>query len=646
MIRINRTYAVAAHDVAMGALSFVIALILRWGPNSFAHESIGFLFEGMIIFSAVCALVFWRTRTYRGFWKYASLRDVINIAWAVSLTILIFLPILFVATRLEAFPRSALFINWFILLALLLGPRLLYRAIIDGSLGGILQRTTINGKIPVILVGADDNAELFIRATSSGAASNYRVVAIIDDDLNKKDQYIRNVKIYGPGSKLAEISKDLKRQSIQPQRLILTSEITEPDRLKELLAAADGLSLPLSRLPKLTDFQNSEKKSIEVKPIAIEDLLGRPQATLDMDSVAKLVKGRKVCITGAGGTIGSELCKQISELFPAKLVLIDNSEYNLYSIDQSLEKINCNIDRKLYLADIRDKKRIKDTFSKEHPDVVFHAAALKHVPMVESNPNEGILTNIIGTRNVADACVEFEVDSMVLISTDKAVNPTNVMGATKRVAESYCQALGETLQVNQNPLKIVTVRFGNVLGSSGSVVPLFHKQISEGGPVTITHKKISRFFMTTREAVQLVLQASANINIAANGGICVLDMGKPIFINDLAHQMIRLAGHIPDVDINIIYTGLRPGEKLYEELFHPDEATTPTSIPGVLLAKIRSNDYSLICSVIEKMESKAIAGQSMEAILLISSLVPEYKITNNSDTPNFYKEPSENLGEK
>ena len=335
MIRINRTYAVAFHDVAMGALSFVVALILRWGPNSFAHESIGFLFEGMILFATVCALVFWRTRTYRGFWRYASLRDAINITWAVSLAILIFLPILFLATRLEAFPRSALFINWFILLVLLLGPRLLYRAFVDGSLGGILQRTSIAERIPVILVGASDNAELFIRATSSGAASNYRVVGIIDDDLDKLGRYLRNVKIYGPSNKLAEIFKNLKQRGLQPQRLILTSDITEPDRLNKLLAAADGLSLPLSRLPRLTDFQNSDIKSIEVKPIAIEDLLGRPQATLDLDSVEKLVRGRNVCVTGAGGTIGSELCRQISDFAPSNLILIDNIS-QMYVIENEL----------------------------------------------------------------------------------------------------------------------------------------------------------------------------------------------------------------------------------------------------------------------------------------------------------------------
>ena len=630
MIRINRTYAVAFHDVAMGALSFVVALILRWGPNSFAHESISFLFEGMILFATVCALVFWRTRTYRGFWRYASLRDAINITWAVSLAILIFLPILFLATRLEAFPRSALFINWFILLVLLLGPRLLYRAFVDGSLGGILQRTSIAERIPVILVGASDNAELFIRATSSGAASNYRVVGIIDDDLDKLGRYLRNVKIYGPSNKLAEIFKNLKQRGLQPQRLILTSDITEPDRLNKLLAAADGLSLPLSRLPRLTDFQNSDIKSIEVKPIAIEDLLGRPQATLDLDSVEKLVRGRNVCVTGAGGTIGSELCQQISDFAPSNLILIDNSEYNLYSIDKRLEQLNSSIPRKLYLADVRDRKRIDDTFSKELPEVVFHAAALKHVPMVELNPNEGVLTNVIGTRNVADACVEFKVKIMVLISTDKAVNPTNIMGATKRVAESYCQALGQTLQANKGSLKIVTVRFGNVLGSSGSVVPLFQKQISEGGPVTVTHQEITRYFMTTREAVQLVLQASANNKIVGSGGIYVLDMGDPVHINDLAQQMIRLAGHIPNVDIKIIFTGLRPGEKLFEELFHPDEIPTPTSTPGVLQAKTRPRNYNNISSIISQIESAALKGQSIETITLINSLVPEYKVEVNT----------------
>ncbi len=630
MININRTYAVAAHDVLMAAISFILALILRWGPDSFIPESIDFLLEGTIFFTGVCVLVFWRTRIYRGFWRYASLQDVINIGWAVSLAVLIFLPILFVATRLEDFPRSALFINWFILLALLLGPRLLYRAIVDGSLRGMFQRTRDVDRIPVILVGAGDDAELFIRSTTSGAAANYKVVGLIDDEPTKVGQYIRGVKILGNTNDLPSITKDLRLRGMQPQRLIMTFDAAEPEWLGSLLRAADGLGLPLSRLPRLTDFRNSDSTPIEIKPIAIEDLLGRPQTSLDMNSVRTLVKGKTVCVTGAGGTIGYELCRQIAELEPNRLVLIDNSEYNLYSIDQTLKKQRPTIEQKLYLRDVRDTSRMEEVFEKEHPNVVFHAAALKHVPMVESNPNEGALTNIIGTRNIADACIKFNVNVMVLISTDKAVNPTNIMGATKRVAESYCQALGSQIaNKNTSTTRIMTVRFGNVLGSSGSVVPLFQKQIAEGGPLTVTHKDVTRYFMTTKEAVQLVLQAAARESTTEKQGICVLDMGNPVRIDDLARQMIRLAGHTPDVDIKISYTGLRPGEKMFEELFHGAEPPKPTSTPGILLAKTRANKLSGFRDEINRIELFALDGETKKTCSIIKKLVPEYNAKDN-----------------
>lgn len=629
MLRINRTYAVAAHDVAMAAISFILALILRWGTDAFIHESIGFLAEGIIAFTAVCTVVFWRTRIYRGFWRYTSLRDVMNIAWAVSLAMLIFLPILFAVTRLEAFPRSALVINWFVLLALLLGPRLFYRALVEGSLRGFVQRTSGSERIPVILVGAGDDAELFMRSTSGGAAANYRVVGLVDDDPKKIGRHIHGVRIFGPASNLTAIAHDLKLRGMQPQRLILTSDAFDPEWVRGLLSAAGGLGLPLSRLPRLTDFRSGETSTIEVKPVAIEDLLGRPQAVLDLDAVRRLVRQRNVCVTGAGGTIGSELCRQIAGLEPASLTLIDNAEFNLYAIDQELAASHPDVPRQPYLGDVRDRSRIDSAFARERPEIVFHAAALKHVPMVEANPNEGVLTNVVGTRNVADACVDFGIEAMVLISTDKAVNPTNVMGATKRIAESYCHALGAAEGEEAGGTRILTVRFGNVLGSSGSVVPLFQKQIAAGGPVTVTHKDVTRYFMTTREAVQLVLQTAARASDGDGGSIYVLDMGEPVRIEELARQMIRLAGHTPDGDIQIEFTGLRPGEKMFEELFHGAEAPAPTGTPGVLKATTRKVNLDEIRSQVDGMETAARGRLTNETLARIGAVVPEY----NTETP-------------
>jgi O-antigen biosynthesis protein WbqV len=360
-----------------------------------------------------------------------------------------------------------------------------------------------------------------------------------------------------------------------------------------------------------------------VRPIRLEDLLGRPQAAPDRAAMRALVSGRRVCVTGAGGTIGAELVRQIADDGPAHLTLIDNSEYNLYRIDLELDEAHRGLSRSTVLGDVRDPGRLASTFARERPELVFHAAALKHVHMVEANPNEGVLTNAVGTRNVADACLAAGSRAMVLVSTDKAVNPTSVMGATKRIAESYCQALAASPAAGS--LRLVTVRFGNVIGSSGSVVPLFQRQIAAGGPLTVTDPEVARYFMTTREAVQLLLQASALGAGEGGGGIYVLDMGRPIRIVDLARQMIRLAGLTPDKDIEIVFTGLRPGEKKDEALFHPAEPLVATDTPGILRAQSRSADLALMQRRLDLLQAAARDRRSADALSLVAAMVPEYE---------------------
>ena len=632
-IHLNRTYAVAAFDVAMAAISFAVALLLRRGVGNFWHESSDFFIEGIVAFSIISAIVFWRMRVYRGFWRYTSSRDVIKIGWASVIAVLIFVALLFVATRLEAYPRSALPINFLVLAALLVGPRVLYRTLLERGLSGFFQRASDEHRIPVLLLGAGDDADLFMRASLSGSAANYRVVGMVDDDAVKIGRHIHGIRVYGPARDLTAIVRTLKQQGTQPRRLILTSDdMFDPDRLGEILAAAEGLALPLSRLPRMTDFATSENggngnnATINIKPVAIEDLLGRPQAALDTAEMANLIAGKRVCVTGAGGSIGSELCRQIARLKPAHMTLIDNSEFNLYTIDMELSHNYPDISRTMVLGDVRDLGRLNSTFETARPQLVFHAAALKHVHMVEANPNEGILTNVLGTRNVADSCVAHKVAVMVLISSDKAVNPTNIMGASKRIAESYCQALGLTLAAGGDAehTRMVTVRFGNVLASSGSVVPLFQRQIASGGPVTVTDPNVSRFFMTTHEAVQLVLQASALGARGKGGQIFVLDMGSPVLIKDLASQMIRLAGLKPDKDIEIIYTGLRPGEKMEEELFHEKEPLTDTPITGLQRASSRPIDLTLLQSQIARLCAAAHTRDSAQTRIEISTIVPEF----------------------
>jgi FlaA1/EpsC-like NDP-sugar epimerase len=365
--------------------------------------------------------------------------------------------------------------------------------------------------------------------------------------------------------------------------------------------------------------------------VAIEDLLDRPQRPLDREAMARLVHGRRVLVTGAGGTIGSELARQIAALGPAELVLADNSEYALYEIDLELSEAAPDVPRVSLIADIRDRDRMLALFARHRPELVFHAAALKHVPIVEANPAEGVLTNAVGTRHVADAARAHGALAMVLISTDKAVNPTSVMGATKRLAEMYCQALDLRARADGAGTRFVTVRFGNVLGSTGSVVPLFRRQLERGGPLTVTHPDMRRYFMTVREAVGLVLAATVLRvrdeglpEAARQGGIFVLDMGEPVKIVDLARRMIRLAGLRPEIDVAIRYTGLRPGEKLYEELFHGRETLVEAGAPGLLMAAPRTADLALVARAMDEAGAASRAGREGAALSVLAALVPEF----------------------
>ncbi|MBI3420042.1 MAG: polysaccharide biosynthesis protein [Proteobacteria bacterium] len=358
--------------------------------------------------------------------------------------------------------------------------------------------------------------------------------------------------------------------------------------------------------------------------INLDGLLGRPEIALNRQAIAGLIKGKNVLITGAGGTIGAELSRQIARLAPARLTLIENSEFNLYSIELAVRELYPALDVSAVIANVREAGRITRLFEEYQPDLVFHAAALKHVPLAECNVREALLTNVIGTRNVADASAAAGADAMVLISTDKAVNPTSVMGASKRMAEHYCQSLDHE---NGGNTRFLTVRFGNVLGSTGSVVPRFREQLERGGPLTVTHPDITRYFMTVMEAVELVLQASAQgLASATRGRIMVLDMGEPIKIAELARKMVRLAGLRPDKDVKIIYTGLRPGEKLHEELFAQNEKLTPAGADGVLLAAAQPLPLKHVQSLLRDLAAQAQDAATSESALRLKMgyLVPEF----------------------
>jgi FlaA1/EpsC-like NDP-sugar epimerase len=407
--------------------------------------------------------------------------------------------------------------------------------------------------------------------------------------------------------------------------LIISKVASRKAGFEHFLSHAQSLGLTLSRLPSITELHENAGVQTNMRPIALEDLLGRAETVLDRQAITAFVQQKRVLVTGSGGTIGSELTRQIAALMPTELALIDSSEFNLYSIEMELREAFPKLTIHAFIADVRDAPRINQLFADYKPHVVFHAAALKHVPMAEVNVRETLLTNVMGTKNVADAAAKFNCDVMVLISTDKAVRPANVMGASKRIAEHYCQALDHD---HKGKTRFLTVRFGNVLGSTGSVVPRFQAQLAKGGPLTVTHPEITRYFMTVREAVELVLQASAHATTAGTerGKIMVLDMGNPVKIADLARQMIRLAGLVPDQDIKIVYTGLRAGEKLFEELFSDSEKLSPSGADGVHLAAAAPQPFNEVNSFITSLGTTAQDAHVDEQVLrsAIVKLVPEF----------------------
>jgi FlaA1/EpsC-like NDP-sugar epimerase len=621
----SRAFATFTHDLVMAALSFILSFYLRVGGDV-SQYSPRLLLTYDLGFTFTAGLVFLWAGLYRGIWRYASLPDLLALLKAVTLVILIFFPVMFVVTRLADMPRSLVGINWLLLMALLGGPRFAYRVFKDRGLDHLFENTTY-ATVPVLLIGAREGADLFIRAMARDPHRTYRVVGILADGAARVGRDIGGVPILGTFDEVNAVVADLTRRGKRPQRLIVCTHSLERPVARRLLDFSAETGIPLSRVPRLTDFRTAREDDVQrVEPVAIEDLLGRPQTVLDQPGMRALIAGRRVLVTGAGGTIGGELTRQIASYGPAQLALLDNGEYALYSIDQEIKERFPDVSRQAIIGDVRERRRIDEVMAAERPELVFHAAALKHVPMVEANPVEGIVTNVLGTRNVAESCRAHGVAAMVMISTDKAVNPANVMGASKRLAEGICQSLDIIEARRGHGTRYVTVRFGNVLGSTGSVVPLFQHQLAAGGPLTVTHPEISRFFMTVREAVELVLQASAlaGQDGEARGKIFVLDMGDPVKIVDLATQMIRLAGKKPDDEVKIEFIGLRPGEKLHEELFYANEVLMPTQAAGIRLAAPHTIDYAILARSLDELAEQARERREDRVMALLRTLVPEY----------------------
>ena len=555
---------------------------------------------------------------YKRIWRYSSTDDLLIITKATLISVILAAFAFFLTTRLENMPRSTMLIYFILLTILSGGSRITYRLIRDKTLAPI---NNINERINVLLIGASDEAEALIRS-SHKPDGPYHIIGIFDNDKSKLGRKIRGVDVIGSIEKVYETNSFIKEKKIT-KIIIADKNITRKD-IGLLLKYVDKIGISLARLPKISELNKAvDSKSNEARPINIEDLLGRSETRFDKNNLEELINNKIILITGAGGTIGSELANQISDMGPKKIILSDYSEFALWNIT---DKISAKIDNKnisSVLLDVRDKHEIDKTFKKYKPDIILHAAALKHVPICEDHPSDAMRTNVIGTKNISEKAIKYRTKTMVLISTDKAVDPTNFMGASKRAAEIYIQNLDR----EKSYTDFVTVRFGNVLGSTGSVIPLFQNQISRGGPLKVTHKEATRFFMSVKEAVELVLiSLNSSINKKEKGDINVLEMGEPMKIDNLAKQLARLSGLTPGKDIKIIYTGLRVGEKLHEKLFHKEEVKITTSHPDILIAKSRQLNFSNINKILLTLEDFLIKNNEKEAIKILKNLVPEFSI--------------------
>jgi O-antigen biosynthesis protein WbqV len=612
------------HDVVMAVVALLVAFLLRYGFDELPAPADIFL--SLATFGVFAAVAYWIVGLGRGIWRFTSVSDLRAIVIAATITVVGFLIASFLVNRLDVVPRSVPLIAWFVLIVLLGAPRILYRIVKDSGFGGILRaivgrRISDGGKNETILiVGSTTGADRVVRTLVLDRKDRpVNAIGIVDVSARTEGLSVRGVPILGSVDQLEAILDRLESVGKWPSALVIAAPREDQASLRGVATIAARARLPIKRVGA-TGGVLEPGAPTNLQPLTLEDLLGRPPVSLDLAGMRRLIESRVVLVTGAGGSIGSEIVRQVAALAPRRLILLDSSEFNLYTIDGEVSR-GAAVDHVPVLGSVRDRERIERLFREERPDIVFHAAALKHVPMVEANACEGVLTNVAGSRCVADAAVAYGARAVVMISSDKAVKPTSIMGATKRVAESYCQAL----DVNRSATRFITVRFGNVLGSTGSVVPRFEEQIRRGGPVTVTHPEMQRYFMTIREATELVLQAAAHglDHPEEAGSIHVLDMGEPVKIVDLARTMIALAGLKPDEDVAIEVTGIRPGEKLYEEYFDPAEATRQSATAGVLIATPRIIDRQRITAILDDLTASAERGDRGMTVALLRTIVPD-----------------------
>jgi FlaA1/EpsC-like NDP-sugar epimerase len=608
--------AVVAHDFCMVIVAWLASswLVERLSGTPFIDNSYLLLEVSVVV--ALQGTVLWATGLYKGLWRFASFQDMWNIVRAAVFGTML------VITGLAVI-RGAMIQEWLptlliypVLLFVMLGlPRMVYRFWKDSRLPQPRQK---GGLKRVIILGAGRSGALLERELRH--RGGFEIVGYLDDDQRLRGAQVHGIPVLGTIDRLPQVGTETDADLV-----IIAMPSANNQQMQRIVEICERSEIKFRTLPTLQDLGNNATRIGVLKRVAIDDLLGREPVSLKWESIREGLAGKRVMITGGGGSIGSELCRQIARLNPVELIVVDNSEYSLYRIDHELRSDYQDLIFYSILGDICDPATVEKVVGEYKPDMIFHAAAYKHLPILQTQIREAFRNNVLGTMRLSEVAERHGVGTFVLISTDKAVNPANIMGATKRVAEMYCQNMNA-----RSNTRFITVRFGNVLNSNGSVVPLFQEQIEKGGPVTVTHPEISRYFMTISEASQLIMQAAV---LGSGGEIYVLDMGEPVKITYLAEQLIRLAGHEPGRDIQIVYTGLRPGEKLYEELFHELEPYDKTTHEKIFLAHPRQADWEVLKAELRSIELAVRRYDTKNLKRILLRLVPELAKTSVTVEP-------------
>ncbi len=601
-----------AADLAIVVVAWFLAFRLRFDPDIPRYYDRYFDTEVFALIVALKLGTFALFGFYNRWWRYVSTRDMWGAFRGVTVaSLLTFLVFSFFDIHVVAVPRVVWVLDWLLCLALVAASRMLARTIIERPQASAL---VARGK-EVIVVGAGDAAQLILREMLRTPQLGYTPIGLIDDDPRKKNLRLHGIRVLGTTDELQHILHDRK-----PDEVLIAVPSASGEMRKRIVEVAQAEGVAVKTLPGLYELISGDVDlATQIRPVQVEDLLGREPIETDMGAISAYLKGKTVLVTGAGGSIGSELCRQISRAEPKRIVMVEQAESALYDIEREL------VDERGFaagipvLADVRIPNRIRQVFERYRPEVVFHAAAYKHVPLMEANPLESVRNNVLGTRIVADAAVEYGAERFLLISTDKALNPNSVYGQSKTLCEWIVGAHGDRDDVTT---RFVAVRFGNVLNSAGSVIPLFRRQIERGGPVTVTDPEMTRFFMTIPEAVALVVQAGS---IGGRGRIFVLEMGEPVRILDLARNMIRLSGKEPDVDVPITFIGARPGEKIHEELFAEGETWQPTSHPKIVALDVAAVERAWLDAQLDELDRLVEAGDTLELVGKLAAIVREPK---------------------